>query len=117
MVALCARGDARRDELDVVEVHDVEVLRVEAAEGAADAGAEGGGRVVKVGRGGAVAADFGDQPIGAARELVLESLERRPEHDLRVVVVRRGVEGADTVPAFVCYGWNFWVRTRMTKGL
>lgn len=82
MVALCARGDARRDELDVVEVHDVEVLRVEAAERATDAGAERGGRVVKVGRCGAVAADLGDQPIRAARELALERLERRPEYDL-----------------------------------
>lgn len=49
MVTLCARGHARRDELDVVQVHDVQVLRVEAAEGAADASAEGGGRVVEVG--------------------------------------------------------------------
>lgn len=60
MVTLCARGHARRDELDVVQVHDVQVLRVEAAEGAADASAEGGGRVVEVGWCGAVAADFGD---------------------------------------------------------
>jgi hypothetical protein len=103
VVALCARGDARCDELDVVEVYDVEVVRVETAERAVDAGAERGGRVVEVGGLGAVATDFGDQLIGAAREFVRERLERRAEHDLGVVVEGRGVERADAVPAF---GWD-----------
>ncbi len=44
VIPLSTRGDARRDELDV------KVLRVEAAQRVADAGAEHGGQVVKVAR-------------------------------------------------------------------
>lgn len=78
MVARCARGDARRDKLDVVQVDDVEVLRVQAAQRAPHAAAYGGGGVVKVGGGGigaaagAVTPDLGEESVGAARELVLE---------------------------------------------
>ena len=78
MVTRRARGDARRDKLDVVQVDDVEVLRVQAAQRAAHAAAYGGGGVVKVGGGGigaaagAVTPDLGEESVGAPRELVLE---------------------------------------------
>jgi len=102
MVALGARCDARRDKLDVVKVDDVEVLRVEALEGAAHAAAYGVGGVVKVCGGGAVSPDFAQELVGPAGELDLKCFERGAEHDLGVVVVGRGVEGADAVSVCAC---------------
>lgn len=72
MVSLRARCDARSDELDVVDVDDVEVLRAHAAERAAHAPTDRIARVIKVGGGGSVASDFGQESVGAARELVRE---------------------------------------------
>ena len=76
---------------------------MQALQRAVYAASYGGRGVVKVGGtgisagAGAVAAHFGEESVGVAREFVLESLKGRAEHDLGVVVVRRGVEGADTV--------------------
>ena len=97
MVALCAWRDARSDKLDVVEVYDVEVLCVQALQRATHAAAYGGGGVVKVGCAGTVTSHFGEELVGAAREFVLEGFQGGAEHDLGVVVVRRRVEGANTV--------------------
>lgn len=75
MVTRCARSDARRDKLDVVEVDDVEVLCVQALQRATHAATYGVRGVVKIGTGdGAVAPHFGEESVGAAGEFVLESL-------------------------------------------
>jgi hypothetical protein len=104
MVALSSRGDARRDKLDIMEVHDVEVLRVQALERAAHAAAQRVGRVVKVRV--AVSPHFGIELIGATRELGLEGFEGRAKHDLRVIVIRCSVEGADAVSVCACVFWS-----------
>jgi hypothetical protein len=82
VVPLRAGRDARRDELDVVDVHDVEVRRAQAAERAPHAAADGGARVVEVCAAGAVAPDFGQELVGAAREFAREGLEGFAEDEL-----------------------------------
>ena len=74
MVPLRARCDARCDELNVVDVDDVEVLRVQAAERAAHAATDGIARVIEVGGIWPIASDFRQELVGAARELVRERL-------------------------------------------
>lgn len=109
MVPLRARCDARRDELYIVDVHDVEVLRAQAAERATHAAADGVAGVVKVGVAGSVAPDFGEEVVGAAREFVGEGLEGGAEDELGVVVVGRGVEGADAVSVCVRFEIAFFL--------
>jgi hypothetical protein len=102
MIALRTWGDARCDELDVMEVYDVEVPRVQSLERATHAATDRVARVVKVRAGWSVAPDFGQELVGAAREFVRERLQGLTEDDLGIVVVGRGVKGADAVSVCVC---------------
>lgn len=79
MVTRCARSDARSDKLDVVEVDDVQVLRVQALQRATHAATYCRRGVVEIGGtgigavDGAVAPHLGEESVGGAREFGLES--------------------------------------------
>jgi len=73
MVTLWAGGDAPSYKLDVVEVYNVQVLRVQALQRTTHTATYGGRRVIKVGCIGTITPYFGEQFIGAAREFALES--------------------------------------------
>jgi len=73
MVTLCARGDAPSYKLNVVEVYNVQVVRLQALQRTTHAATYGGRGVIKVGCTGTVTSYFGEQFVGAAREFGLES--------------------------------------------
>ena len=73
MVTICARRDARSNKLDVVEVYDVQVLRMQALQRTMHTAAYGSRGVVKVGCTKTITPHFAEELVCIAREFILET--------------------------------------------